>query len=352
MNDTILNSRQNHILKILKERGDLSRLEISRLIPTGTISNSRITLIRDLNYLKKYGLIFSKGEARSIKYYVSNINPLLEYIDLDEYFNVDFDNRNIKNDFNPNVFMDLNKLYSKEEIEVWNNASDEFIKRSKLLDKSIYKRELERFVIEFAWKSSQIEGNTYDLLETETLLIHNIEAKGHTKEEAVMIVNHKKAFDLILKKKRTFKLLKYSDVLQLHNVLTKGLITSGIRNQPVRISGTNYIPMTTRADLENAFRELINLVNNTKFPPEKALIISSVLAYIQPFSDGNKRTARTLANAILIVYDFLPLSYRNLDIDEYRKALIIFYEQNNLYHLKRITMSQIKYAVDNYFKLK
>ena len=37
MNDTILNSRQNHILKILKERGDLSRLEISRLIPTPTI---------------------------------------------------------------------------------------------------------------------------------------------------------------------------------------------------------------------------------------------------------------------------------------------------------------------------
>lgn len=351
MNDTILNNRQKLILSELRKRNNLSRLEISKLLPDGKKTFSKITLIRDLNYLKKMGLIFSKGEARSVKYYIPNTNPLLEFVDIDEYFESDVDDREIKTGFDHKIFGRLSNLFSEAEIEKWKNASEEFKKRTKLLDKSIYKREIERFVIEFAWKSSQIEGNTYDLLETETLLTQNIEAKGHTKQEAIMLINHKKAFDLIIEKKQTFKTPKYRDVLQLHNILTKDLITSGIRGQPVRISGTNYVPMTSSHDLEKALRTLIDLVNKTKFPPEKALITSVLIAYIQPFNDGNKRTARTLSNAILLAYDYFPLSYRSVDLNEYRKAITIFYEQNNLYNLKRIFMSQLKFAVDNYFRL-
>lgn len=33
-----------------------------------------------------------------------------------------------------------------------------------------YRRELERLGIDLSWKSVQIEGNTYTLIETETLL--------------------------------------------------------------------------------------------------------------------------------------------------------------------------------------
>lgn len=349
MNDTISNPRQKQILSILKNSGGLSRLEISRFFTNSKHYVSKITLIRDLNFLKSLKFISSKGVGRLIKYYIPITNFNLQYIDVDDYFETDVDARKIKTNFDQSIFNNLSNLYFKEEVEELKKSSEEFIKRSKILDRSIFKREQERFIVEFAWKSSQIEGNTYDLLETETLLTQNIEAKGHSRQEAVMLINHKKAFDLILEKKETFKKIKYSDVLQLHNILTNDLVTSGIRKQPVRISGTNYIPMSIGSDLEMALRKLIDLVNKTEFPPEKALIISSVLAYIQPFNDGNKRTARTLANAVLLAYDFFPLSYRNIDLNEYRKALIIFYEQTNLYHLKRIFMSQVKYAVDNYF---
>jgi Fic family protein len=58
-------------------------------------------------------------------------------------------------------------------------------------------RELERFVIELSWKSSKIEGNTYTLLDTEQLLREDIEAPGHSHAEAVMILDHKHAFDYI-----------------------------------------------------------------------------------------------------------------------------------------------------------
>ena len=61
-----------------------------------------------------------------------------------------------------------------------------------------YRKEMERLGVDLSWKSSQIEGNTYNLLETERLLLEKEEAKGKTKEEAIMLLNHKEALDFIL----------------------------------------------------------------------------------------------------------------------------------------------------------
>lgn len=55
-----------------------------------------------------------------------------------------------------------------------------------------YLKELERLAIDLSWKSSQIEGNTYSLLETERLLKDKETASGKTKEEAIMLLNHKR----------------------------------------------------------------------------------------------------------------------------------------------------------------
>ena len=164
-----------------------------------------------------------------------------------------------------------------------------------------------------------------------------------------MLVNHKKAFDTILENKSRFLKLDFSDITQLHGVLTRGLATSGIRKQEVRIAGTSYIPPTGSVDLESHLRKTIKLINDTNFPPQKAFIASFMIAYIQPFADGNKRTSRMLSNAILLAHDYFPLSYRSVDVNEYKKAIIVFYEQNNLYHLKKIFLEQQQFAVNNYF---
>jgi len=323
MNDTILNSRQQQILKFLKEKGSLSRLDLSRLLvfKKGT---SRITVIRDLNELVKSGFVTAKGKGRATRYGLAKINPLLEYIDMTHYFETDSDDRKIKYGFNKNVYGNLSNLYSRQEIDLWEKGSRKFREGKEKLDPSIYKRELERFMIEFSWKSSQIEGNTYSLIESETLIKQNIRAHGHPEEEAVMILNHKDAFEAILDKKAAFRKLDFSDVVQLHNILTKGLVASGVRSQKVRITGTDYQPLSDKHDLENALRELIKHISSTKYPPEKALVLASMIAYLQPFADGNKRTARMLSNAVLIAYDYFPLSYRNVDVNEYRSAMIIF----------------------------
>lgn len=349
MNDTILNKRQKEILRLLQDGGGLSSAEICQRLPI-EIDVAKVTIIRDMSRLIDLGLARSEGKARSTAYYLRETNPLLAFIDMGEYFEHEMSERHPLKQFQEGVMEHLHNLFSPEEQAVWIKSSVEFKKRVSLINPTIYKRELERFIIEFSWKSSQIEGNTYDLLETETLIKQHIEARGRTKEESVMILNHKDAFDTILKQKQRFQSLSYSLVVQLHNVLVKGLaISTGMRTQPVRITGTVYTPPQGRERLDDLLRSIIIFINQAPFPPEKALIIASMIAYLQPFADGNKRTARMLANALLLAHDYFPLSYRTVDPNEYTKAMILFYEQNNLYHLKRICMEQLKFAKDNYF---
>ena len=349
MNDTIINLRQEQILKLLKEKGSLSRSDLAQQIVSKK-GISRITLIRDLNELVKADYVVVQGKGRITRYDLVSKNPLLEYVDLNSYFKLDQEKREVKISFNDEIYKNLSNLYSKQEIKLWEEGMTRFNEARKKLNPSIYKRELERFVIELSWKSSQIEGNTYSLIETETLIKQNIRAQGHSEDEARMILNHKDAFNSTLKNKDDFKKLNFSDIVQLHNILTKGLVSTGIRSQKVRITGTTYEPLSDKYGLVSALKKLIKYVNSIEYPPEKALVIALMVAYIQPFADGNKRTARMLSNAVLIAYNYLPLSYRNVEVNEYRSAMIVFYEINNLFNFKRIFMDQLEFAVNNYFQ--
>ena len=54
-------------------------------------------------------------------------------------------------------------------------------------------------------------------------------------------------------------------------------------------------------------------------------------------------------NAILLSNYSIPLSYRWVDIIEYKKATILFYEKNNITYFKKIFIDQFEDSVKNYF---
>ncbi len=350
MNDINLNNRQAQILEIVALDG-FSRDEISqKLVLDRQIT--KITLIRDLNYLIKAGKLKTEGIGRGIKY-KSNERKILRVINSDKYFAENSATRkNIKSIFNFKVFNELNKLFDDvEKKKIENNLINLSSVKSKL-DPSLFKREIERFTVEFAWKSSKIEGNTYTLLETESLIKNAKEAVGRSKYESEMILNHKKAIDFILDNSNSFKKLTIEKVIELHSILIKNLeVTEGIRNGAVAITGTDYVPMSDNVDLKNALLKMIDCINKSDFPLEKALIALSMVTYIQAFFDGNKRTARTLANAILLSNDYLPLSYRDIDEIDYIKNMILFYEQSTLFGIKKMLTNQFEFTQKNYFKI-
>ena len=351
MNDTILIQRQKYILNLINQSEGLLREEIQKKIEL-LYPVSRVTLIRDLNILLKNNLIKSQGLARATKYFAGEMNRLLRKFDIDRYFYEDSDNRkDTKKTFDFEILQNLHNLFSKGETEMLHKLCHSFQKETDKLNPDILKRELERFVIELSWKSSKIEGNTYSLLETESLIKEQKQVVGKSKDEAIMILNHKIVFEEILKNKNDFKNLSISKINQLHNLLVKNLnVTTGIRKQAVGITGTTYQPLDNEHQLKEVYKKIILIINKNDDVFEKALIAHFMISYIQPYSDGNKRTARMLTNAILLAYDLYPLSYRSVNEDNFKKALILFYEQGSIYEIKKLFIEQLEFANATYFR--
>ncbi|MDD4358580.1 MAG: Fic family protein [Candidatus Pacebacteria bacterium] len=343
-----LDERQKKVLEFISKNPGVQNKDILNYL-RGNIS--RATIVRDLVSLYENDLIERKGEGRNVGYFEKISSSLLSFIDPNKYFEKDPDERKLlSKSFNFEIFKKLNNLFSEQELDELDKLNNSYRKRIKKLSPAILKREWERMIIELSWKSSKIEGNTYNLIDTEILIKENIEAKGHKKEEAIMILNHKKALDYILESKDDFKKINWRDIENIHSLLIQNLgVKKGIRRNAVGILGTNYKPFDNQYQIKEALEKMVELVNKTKHPIEKALIIGLVLPYIQPFEDGNKRTSRISANAILLAHDYSLLSFRSINEVDYKKALILFYEQNNARLFKELFVEQFKFSITNYF---
>ena len=338
------------IVDFLKKNPNSSSNEIylafQHIVAYATVKRN-LTLLLAKNYIEK------SGKGKATKYKISTSFEVLRIIDLDNYFNDEIDDRQIYSSFNfeliKNILPSIT-IFTKEELEKLKQLQQVFYDNSNTLSKEAFNKEFERLAIDLSWKSSQIEGNTYSLLETELLLKEQQTAFGKTKDEATMLLNHKEALDFIMKNKNYLNPLKVAKIEDIHKLLIKDLgIEKNIRNRRVGISGTNYKPLDNQFQIIEALEDMCVLVNSKENIFEKALIVLILLSYIQAFSDGNKRTARIVSNAILINYNYCPLSFRTVDSIDYKKAMLLFYEQNNISAFKKIFIEQYEFAVNTYF---
>ena len=299
------------------------------------------------------GSIVVEGKARATRYRLSDQAHLLMPLNLDTYFSLDQDKRQVQPSFNFDLIrqqLPVVTLFTDDEMALLNELQTEFRQHISEMTENEYRKEMERLGIDLSWKSSQIEGNTYSLLETERLLRESKTADGKTKEEAVMLLNHKDALRFVLDNPDYLQHLTISHIEDIHQLLTKELsVDRGIRHRRVGITGTNYHPLDNEFQIREALRDTCELINGKENVFEKALLTLVLLSYIQAFSDGNKRTARITSNAILIANGYCPLSFRSVDSIDYKKAMLIFYEQNNLYAFKKIFIEQFEFAVREYF---
>ena len=299
------------------------------------------------------GSIVVEGKARATRYRLSDQAHLLMPLNLDTYFSLDQDKRQVQTSFNFDLIrqqLPVVTLFTDDEMALLNELQAEFKQHISEMTENEYRKEMERLGIDLSWKSSQIEGNTYSLLETERLLRESKTADGKTKEEAVMLLNHKDALRFVLDNPDYLQHLTISHIEDIHQLLTKELsVDRGIRHRRVGITGTNYHPLDNEFQIREALRDTCELINGKENVFEKALLTLVLLSYIQAFSDGNKRTARITSNAILIANGYCPLSVRSVDSIDYKKAMLIFYEQNNLYAFKKIFIEQFEFAVREYF---
>lgn len=343
-------TRENEILQYLHYHPGSSRSEIEAGM---NLTESPATVKRILSSLVENGSALVSGQGRATRYSVSPQAHMTMELNIDTYFQKETDEREVQTSFNYDLINETLpkvELFTAEEKERLSTLQAQFTRNLEGITPTEYRKEMERLGIDLSWKSSQIEGNTYSLLETERLLKDKQTASGKTKEEAVMLLNHKDALDFVLADPEYLREISVRRIEELHTLLVKELdVDKGIRKRRVGVIGTNYRPLDNEYQIREALEDACRLINSKENVFEKALLALVLLSYIQAFADGNKRTARITSNAILIANRYCPISFRSVDSVDYKKAMLIFYEQNNISAFKKIFIDQFAFAVNTYF---
>jgi Fic family protein len=311
---------------------------------------SERTLHRALARLAEEGKILVEGKASATRYVATDEGRFFLPFDAGKNLRTPQDERRVL-PFSADTADALAdcRLFTEEELAELNTADALHRRKHSALTPGIRAREEERLIIDFAWKSSAMEGSKYTPVEAETLLKDGIPAGRKSIEDARMILNHSKAVKLVLSHPENWEEMSAAGAVFLHGILTEGMnVASGIRRQGVGLTGTNYRPLQTEGELLAALDRALSAVNRVRSPFQKALMLLLLISYIQPFEDGNKRCARMLANAALLCAGCCPLSFRTTSSGSYREALLLFYETRSLTAFKKLFIDAFLFSAKEY----
>lgn len=345
-----ITQKQLNILKIILENGTVQSSAVHEKVLKRGDDLSLVSVKRALSEMASSKLLIVSGLGRSTSYSISNTARVFLDIDAKKYIEIEPDKRFGLSSYNFNYFSEFpTDIFDEAELKRLNHATKNYKQKTSDLSKVIEEKELLRLIIELSWKSSKIEGNTYTLLDTEKLIVDRKEAEGHNKIEATMILNHKDAFNFLRENTSEFKTLTLANIEKLHSILMKNMgVSLGIRNRIVGVTGSKYRPLDNKYQIKEAINALSGAILKAKTPYAKALLALVGIGYIQPFEDGNKRTGRLMANALLLSHGYAPLSYRSVEESDYREAMLVFYEINSIVPFKKILIDQYDFAANNY----
>lgn len=202
------------------------------------------------------------------------------------------------------------------------------------------KKIFHRLLIDLAWNSSRLEGNTYSLLDTQKLIEYGEINQHKDAKDAQMIINHKAAIEFLVESVDAVKISRHV-ILNLHALLSHNLLPNpkacgSLRTIAVHIGGTLYQPIEIPQLLNDCFEEMIHKGALIQDPFEQALFLMIHLPYLQPFEDVNKRVSRIAANIPLIKSNLCPLSFAEVPVELYINSLLVIYEKQQIELLKEI----------------
>ena len=214
------------------------------------------------------------------------------------------------------------------------------------------RRILERLLVDLSWASSRMEGNTYDILQTERLIRFGEEAAGKDRKEALMILNHKEAIQYVVDHLDDISISR-PDMFNIHALLAGGLLADPamagrLRRMPVGITHSSYRPLGDQYEIEEEFEILIGKAAAIADPFEQSFFLLVHIPYLQAFADINKRTSRIASNIPLLKADLAPMSFLTMDDSAYIDGLIGIYELNNVFLLREAYIDAYLASAENY----
>jgi len=224
----------------------------------------------------------------------------------------------------------LEAILSKEDINFLIKLKKDFSKEPK----ENFENRYEAFCSLFTHNSTAIEGNTLTLSETSYLLFEGIVPSTHSLREINEVLNHKKAFDFILRYKRD---ITREFILELHRLVVMDTLREDLVSQIGKYRTVQvYIGNSTPPKPHEVPEKITNLLkwyskNKNKLHP---LIVASYFhtefEKIHPFVDGNGRVGRLLINFILHKNKYPMLNIPNSRRFKYYKFLQEAHRTGNL----------------------
>jgi len=202
-------------------------------------------------------------------------------------------------------FLTKNSLENIEACKLhWLNS---FNKSDKLTKDEI----LKNFIIEFAFNTTSIEGNTITLKETQNLLLENLTPKNKTLREIYDLQNTEKFFLELFY--NTNKGINHDLICYIHDSLLENIDSrKGYRTTDVRVFRSNFKStpaLYVKTDMQLLIKWYKENENNLH-PIVLATIFHHKFEKIHPFMDGNGRVGRILLNYILLKKKNPPLIIR------------------------------------------
>ena len=238
------------------------------------------------------------------------------------------------------AFLDNIDIFTQNELDYLEKLNQK-VPLTKFLNNKSY---VDKFGLDFIYTSALIEGNTYDKLDTQVLIQYGRTAGGKKYSDAKMILNLREAYDKLITQdlKPTKNTLK-----DLHYILSNEMVSKHQRATPrdseVTIMGSNYIPPATKEKLEDELNYMFKKLKDIDNPFNQALYLHNNLAYLQYFTDCNKRTARIMLNVVLKDNNKMLYIPDEENVKEYLKSIVSYYETGNHDLFKR-------YFIANYEK--
>lgn len=169
-----------------------------------------------------------------------------------------------------------------------------------------------------------LEGVATTYADTETLL-RGGKVSGMTGEDIQKINNLKHAWQLVLDEGVLSSPSDYNLLCLINKLVEEGFYynAGALRSVPVLIGGTSWRPPMP---IESAVREQLTNILNTLDVYDRAVAALLFIMRSQLFIDGNKRTAVTFANHILISNGAGLIAIPEDKVADYKALLVKYYE--------------------------
>ncbi len=177
------------------------------------------------------------------------------------------------------------------------------------------------FLIDFAYNTTSIEGNTITLQQAEKLLRENLTPKEKSPREIFDLQNTKKVFFYLIEEKPTFN---QDLVINIHDLLLENIdLRKGYRTEDIRVFKSQFKSSPgkyVKIDAGLLFK-WYNKYKNKLHPLVLVCLFHQKFEKIHPFYDGNGRTGRMVMNYLLMKNKYPPLIIQKKNRAEYLEAL-------------------------------